>query len=159
VSTEEYRNKAQKLEDRLKEMKMRQKEYEQFPGYIASLNAFVTNITAQLAALRKDKPWIANATLQPFVAKLEELVGWTANRTQERKELPATSEPVLTQKLVDAKMSAIRALLRELRRIPKPKVAVANNGTCPAVRSTNPIDDWFTCSKNSSSLITLKEDL
>ncbi len=105
----------------MRDMKVRRKEFEAFPGYIDRLNTFVRNATTVLDKIKLNKTWIAAEQFVPVTEKLADLKEWIQNKTAERKEKPATSEPVLTEALVKAKMSAIRVLIRTLNAIEKPK--------------------------------------
>lgn len=114
--------------------------------YIENITAFATNATNQLIKLQKEKTWVANETFASVANKLLELTEWIANKTNERKTAPATSEPILTQYVVDAKKVPIKVLLKEIRKIKKPKPKpVAKIGRCPAKNASQIRDELLTC--------------
>jgi len=142
VTKEEYEKRTKDLEDKTKDMKVSKKEFEMFKPYVESLNTFIKNTTQALTLMKKDKTWISEEQYAPTYAKIKELEEWIQLKVKERSEKPPTSEPVLTQALVTARMSTIRALLKALNTIEKPKPEPAKdnkteNSTEQSSDSTN----------------------
>ena len=53
--------------------------------------------------------------------RLEEFKSWLVNKTTERENSLATNEPVLTEAIVKARMTAMNSLIRTLHKIKKPE--------------------------------------
>jgi len=118
---DEYERRLNDLESKMKDMKTRKREYEFFPEYIDRLKIFVKNATTALDKIRVNKTWIAEEQFTGVRERITELSLWTENKTIERKQKPLTEEPILTDALVKAKISTIRALVKALNNIERPK--------------------------------------
>jgi len=129
--TSVYILKTKDLENKLKDYKVKKKEYEKFPEYIKELNEYITESTKQMNNIMKEKPWAKNITFKPLINKLNDLKEFAENKTKERNQKPATSDPLLTQYIISSKKSPIRALIRELKKLKKPVIKKEIIGTCP----------------------------
>ncbi len=161
IPLEEFISRKASLEAKLKDMHARKKAYVNFPDYLENITAFYTNATSQLAKLIKEKTWVSNETFKPISTKIAELKQWIANKTLERNNTPATSDPILTENMIKSKKISISVLLKELMKIkkpkPKPKVII---GTCPAKHLSQLKDEAKPiCPNTNASVSQIKEDL
>eukprot|EP01022_Parablepharisma_sp_SALTPOND_P008074 TRINITY_DN135161_c0_g1_i1.p1 TRINITY_DN135161_c0_g1~~TRINITY_DN135161_c0_g1_i1.p1 ORF type:complete len:863 (-),score=125.78 TRINITY_DN135161_c0_g1_i1:1816-4404(-) len=129
VTYQEFEKRTRELEDKMKEMKVRKKEFEAFPSYVERLNKFTKNATNLLEKIKKERTWIPEEQFQVIHQKIDELKEWVESKKAERAEKPPTSDPVLTQTLIKAKMNPIRTLIKALKDIEKPKPEKKENKT------------------------------
>ena len=121
ATTEDFEKRCKSLEEKTVDMKIRKKEHEQFPTYIAKLKTFITNTTVLVGKLRRERKWIPSNQTEAVQGKLKELSEWVSNKTKERRVKPLTSDPVLTKAMMLTRTGPIKEMIKAMERIEKPK--------------------------------------
>lgn len=137
----EFVQKATSLAQNMNELKRRKKEYENFPDYMSELKGVSKNASQAISDLSKNHTWLKTSDIKPAKEKLEELEHWIIERQEERAKMPLTSDPVLTRSLVDSHISGLKAKIKSLRKIEKPKERTKK--VC--MKSVSPLDEWDKC--------------